>query len=427
MTSNGLAARASAVLPGGVNSPVRAFRAVGGDPVFAREAHGAYLTTVSGEKLLDYVMSWGAVILGHDHPAVRSRLTTAVTRGVSFGVTCPAEVELAELICDMVPSIEMVRFVNSGTEATMSAARLARAATGRDVIVKVDGGYHGHGDSFLVSAGSGVATLGLPNSPGVPAELAKLTLTVPFNDAGEMESVLTEFGDRVAAVILEPFLGNAGFIPPAPGYLEAVRSLTRASGTLLIFDEVMTGFRVGTAGAQGTCGVTPDITTLGKVIGGGLPIGAYGGRKELMELVAPAGPVYQAGTLSGNPLAMAAGLAVLSEIRREDPYDALSASSGLIAERLASVAASRGVPMSVAHAGGMWGFFFHPGPVVDYAAAKAADTDLFARFHREALRLGVLLAPSPFEAGFVSLAHTNDIITETTDRLTDALDRSIAE
>ncbi len=421
-----LARRARSVLPGGVNSPVRAFGSVGGAPIFAREASGAHLTTVSGQRLVDYVMSWGAVLLGHDHPTVRERVTSAVRQGLSFGVTGPREIELAERVCELVPSVEMIRFVSSGTEATMSAVRLARAATGRDLIVKIAGGYHGHGDSFLVSAGSGVATLGLPNSPGVPAELAKLTLTVAFNDVDEMHEVIAAHGERVAAVIVEPFLGNAGFIPPEPGYLETVRASTRTAGSLLVFDEVMTGFRVEAAGAQGALGVTPDLTTLGKVIGGGLPIGAYGGRRELMELVAPAGAVYQAGTLSGNPLAMAAGTAVLDEICTSDPYEFLAARSRQLTDGLRSAARSRGVPISVAYAGGMWGFFFHDGPVRNYEDASASDTELFARFHREALRQGVLLPPSPFEAGFISLAHTEDLVSETVDRLARALDLATA-
>ncbi len=413
--------RAQAVLPGGVNSPVRAFRAVGGDPFFVREAHGAHLTTTDDETLVDYVLSWGAILLGHDAPEVRETLSHALARGTSYGVTCEAEIELAELVVELVPSVEMVRFVNSGTEATMSAIRLARAATGRDLILKFDGAYHGHADSFLVAAGSGVATLGLPNSPGVPAELARLTLTAAFNDLAAVEALLDAHRDRVAAVIVEPYFGNAGFIPPAAGFLEGLRRLTSARGVLLIFDEVMTGFRVHPGGAQARTGVSPDLTTLGKVIGGGLPVGAYGGRRDLMERIAPSGPVYQAGTLSGNPLAMAAGLAALRTARACSVWEVLERRSAALVAGLAEAARTVGVPVTGGHAGGMWGCFFHEGPVLDFAAATASDTALFSRFHRAARGLGVFLPPSPFEAVFVSAAHTDAIVADTIDRLADAL------
>lgn len=419
--SRDLVRRAERVAPGGVHSPVRAFRAVGGDPLFVREAHGAELVTVDGERLIDYVLSWGPLLLGHDHPAVREGLAAALSRGTSYGFSSPAEVELAELICEMIPSIEMVRFVNSGTEATMAAVRVARAATGRDLIVKFEGCYHGHADGFLVAAGSGVATLSLPDSPGVPADLARLTLSCPFNDLDALRAAFEKHGDRIAAVIVEPFIGNAGFIPPAPEFLPELRRLTAERGALLIFDEVMTGFRVHPGGAQALAGVRPDLTTLGKVIGGGLPVGAYGGRRSLMELVAPAGKVYQAGTLSGNPLAMAAGLATLRTARSGDVFSQLERRTRTLIEGLKAAAASLEVPVTAGHAGSMWGFFFTPGPVRSFADAKRSDTALFARFHRAARARGVLLPPSAFEACFVSAAHTDEIIARTVDRLADAL------
>ncbi len=416
--------RALAVLPGGVNSPVRAFRAVGGDPFFVKEAHGAHLTTTEDERLIDYVLAWGALLLGHDHPTVREALQEALARGTSYGITCPAEVELAELIAEMVPSVKMVRFVNSGTEATMAAVRLARAATGRDLIVKFDGAYHGHADSFLVAAGSGVATLGLPDSPGVPADLARLTITAPFNDIGGIETLFTQYGDRIAAVIVEPFLGNAGFVPPLPGFLEGLREITRAWGSLLIFDEVMTGFRVHPGGAQGLTGVKPDLTTLGKVIGGGLPVGAYGGTRELMEMVAPAGAVYQAGTLVGNPLTMSAGLAALRTIDSESVHEQLERRTRKLVRGLAGAAESLGLQFTVGHAGAMWGCYFHPGPVNNFEDVRASDVRRFSSFHRHARRHGVFLPPSPFEACFVSAAHTDEIIEDTIDRLAKALAES---
>jgi glutamate-1-semialdehyde 2,1-aminomutase len=418
--------RAQAVLPGGVNSPVRAFHGVGGEPLFVREAHGARLITVDGQELIDYVMSWGALLLGHDHPAVRRALAEAVTRGTSYGFTCPAEVELAELVVSTVPSVKMLRCVNSGTEATMAAVRLARAATGRDCIVKFEGAYHGHADSFLVAAGSGAATLGLPNSPGVPSDLARLTFTATFNDIGSVETLFAQYGERIAAVIVEPFLGNAGFIPPIPGFLEGMRDITRAWDALLIFDEVMTGFRVHPGGAQALTGVLPDLTTLGKVIGGGLPVGAYGGSRELMEMVAPAGSVYQAGTLAGNPLAMTAGLATLRLLQRDHVYEAVERRTRVLVEGLTAAAEALGIPIVAGHAGALWGFYFHPGPVTNFADARACDTARFAAFHRAALRRGVLLPPSPFEACFVSAAHTDGIIADTVERLANALAESAA-
>ena len=413
--------RAQRVLPGGVNSPVRAFRAVGGDPIMAREAHGATLTDVDGVSYTDYLMSWGALLHGHDHPDIRRAVQEALERGTSYGLTSPAEVDLAERIVRLVPSVEMVRFVVSGTEATMSAVRLARAATGWDLLIKFDGAYHGHADSFLVAAGSGVATFGLPNSPGVPADLAKLTLICPFNDAGAVRETLKRHAGKVAAIIVEPYFGNAGFIPPADGFLAALRSLADEAGALLIFDEVITGFRVHPGGAQALTGVRPDLTTLGKIIGGGLPVGAYGGRRDLMERVAPHGDVYQAGTLAGNPMAMAAGLAGLELAGKPGFYDTLERRTRTLVDGLTAAADAVGVPFTAAHEGSLFGFFFHAGPVRNYAEAKQCDVKLFTRFHAAARSRGVLLAPSAFEAAFLSAAHTDAIVADTVEKLADAL------
>jgi glutamate-1-semialdehyde 2,1-aminomutase len=417
--------RALAVLPGGVNSPVRAFRAVGGSPFFVAGAAGARLTDADGRTYIDYVCSWGPLILGHAHPAVLTALREAAARGWTYGTPCAAEVELAELVCARMPSIEMVRFVNSGTEATMAALRLARAATGRDLVLKFEGCYHGHADSFLVKAGSGVATLGLPDSPGVPRALAELTLTAPFNDGPAVEAAFARHGDALAAVIVEPYVGNAGFIPPLPGFHEALRSLCDRHGALLIFDEVMTGFRVAPGGAQERLGVRPDLTTLGKIIGGGLPVGAYGGRADLMRRIAPAGPVYQAGTLSGNPLAMAAGLATLRGTTTPGFYQTLEQRTAALVDGIAAAARRRGVPVTAGHAGSMWGVYLTAGPVRNYADARRVDTALFARWHRAALAGGVFLAPSAFEAGFVSSAHTQEDIDVTIARLDTALGEAL--
>ncbi|HEX9935510.1 MAG TPA: glutamate-1-semialdehyde 2,1-aminomutase [Longimicrobium sp.] len=413
--------RAQAVTPGGVNSPVRAFRSVGGEPFFVARAQGSRIWDVDGNEYIDYVLSWGPMILGHAHPAVIAAVTDAAARGTSYGAPTAAEVELAELVRELVPSMERVRFVNSGTEATMSAIRLARGFTGRDLILKFDGCYHGHGDSFLVKAGSGVATLGLPNSPGVPAELSKLTLTAPFNDLHAVEAVFRAHPGKIAAVILEPVVGNAGFIAPVDGFLEGLRRVTEDDGALLVFDEVMTGFRVARGGAQERFGIVPDLTTLGKVIGGGLPVGAYGGRREIMDQVAPVGPVYQAGTLSGNPLAMAAGLAQLRILRDEDPYPALERSTARLVEGLLGVAAELGVPASGGSLGSMWGMFFAPGPVRSFDEAKGSDVPLFNRFFHAMLERGVFLAPSQFEAGFTSTAHSEEDVDATVDRAREAL------
>jgi glutamate-1-semialdehyde 2,1-aminomutase len=413
--------RAKRVLPGGVNSPVRAFRAVGGTPFFVARAEGARLFDADGKSYLDYVCSWGPLILGHAHPAVLAAVREAAQRGWTYGAPCEAEVELAEEVRRRMPSLAMMRFVNSGTEATMAAVRLARAATGRDLIIKFDGCYHGHADGFLVKAGSGVATLGLPDSPGVPAALASLTLTAPFNDADAVAALFASHADRIAAVIVEPYVGNAGFIAPEPGFHSALRSVCDRHGALLIFDEVMTGFRVAAGGAQARLGIKPDLTTLGKIIGGGFPVGAYGGRADLMKRIAPEGPVYQAGTLSGNPVAMAAGLATLRETSRQGFYEALERRTERLVSGLTKIAEGRAVPTSVGYAGSMWGAYFTEGPVRNYADAKTADTGLFARWHQAALARGVFLAPSAFEAGFVSSAHSDADIDFTIRELDAAL------
>jgi glutamate-1-semialdehyde 2,1-aminomutase len=408
-------------LPGGVNSPVRAFRAVGGTPFFVARAEGSRLIDVDGTSYIDYVCSWGPLILGHVHPAVLAAVQQATQRGWTYGAPCDAEVELAEEVRRRMPSLEMMRFVNSGTEATMAAVRLARAATGRELIVKFDGCYHGHADGFLVKAGSGVATLGLPDSPGVPAALASLTLTAPFNDARAVADLFREHADRIAAIIVEPFVGNAGFIAPEPGFHGELRSLCDRYGALLIFDEVMTGFRVAAGGAQAVLGVKPDLTTLGKIIGGGFPVGAYGGGAGLMKRIAPEGPVYQAGTLSGNPVAMAAGLATLRETSRPGFYEELELRTKRLTRGLRDMAKRHDVRATVGHAGSMWGAYFTEGPVRNYTDAKRTDTALFARWHKAALGRGVFLAPSAFEAGFVSSAHSEADIDFTIEQLDAAL------
>ncbi|HZI21992.1 MAG TPA: glutamate-1-semialdehyde 2,1-aminomutase [Gemmatimonadales bacterium] len=416
--------RAKVVLPGGVNSPVRAFRAVGGTPFFVARAEGARLTDVDGKSYLDYVCSWGPLIAGHAHPAVLEAIRAAAVRGWTYGAPCEAEVELAELVCRRMPSVEMVRLVNSGTEATMAAVRLARAATKRELVLKFAGCYHGHADGFLVKAGSGVATLGLPDSPGVPAATAGLTLTVPFNDTAAVADLFERRGPELAAVIVEPWVGNAGFIAPSPDFHPTLRELCDRHGALLIFDEVMTGFRVAAGGAQERLAVHADLTTLGKIIGGGMPVGAYGGRADLMRLVAPDGPVYQAGTLSGNPVAMAAGLATLRETERPQFYETLERRTARLVAGIRDAARRRGVAITGGHAGSMWGVQFTAGLVRNFADARAADTARFARWHRAALARGVFLAPSAFEAGFVSSAHTDADIDFTIAQLDAALDEA---
>jgi glutamate-1-semialdehyde 2,1-aminomutase len=409
-TSERLFADALDLLPGGVSSPVRAFRAVGGSPLFIERGEGAYLVDVDGNRYLDYVLSWGPLILGHAHPRVVGALEEALRRGTSFGAPSPLELELAQLIRNAMPSLELIRFVSSGTEATMSALRVARAYTERTKIVKFVGCYHGHADLLLVQAGSGVATLGLPDSPGVTPGAVRDTLTAPFNDLPAVER-LFETHDDIAAVIVEPVAGNMGLVLPQPGVLEGLREVTAANGTLLVFDEVMTGFRVHPGGAQALYGVTPDLTTLGKVIGGGLPVGAYGGRREIMELVAPAGPVYQAGTLSGNPLAMTAGIETLRAVSEPGVWDGLEH----VGERLEAGLSSLSGAVQVARAGTMFGMFFSDAPVTSWDVARQADTSRFAAFHRAMLERGVYLAPSQFEAGFLSTAHGDAEIDATLD------------
>jgi glutamate-1-semialdehyde 2,1-aminomutase len=403
--SRALFERAQALLPGGVNSPVRAFRSVGGQPFFAARAEGAYLHDVDGNRYVDYVGSWGPMIAGHAHPHVLAAVERTMRDGLSFGVPNALEVTMAETLTRLVPSCEMVRMVNSGTEATLSAIRLARGATGRARIVKFEGCYHGHGDSFLVKAGSGALTLGLPDSPGVPAALADLTLTLPFNDFDAATRLFEQQGASIACLIVEPIVGNANCILPADGFLQHLRELCTQHGALLIFDEVMTGFRVALGGAQARYGVTPDLSTFGKIIGGGMPVGAYGGRRDLMAQIAPSGPIYQAGTLSGNPVAMAAGLATLELIQAPGFHAALEARTHQLCDGLEAAAREAGVPFATTRSCAMFGLYFRAGPVASYADAMASDVAAFRRFFHAMLERGVYLAPSAFEAGFLSSAH----------------------
>ncbi len=403
--SRALFAEAVTLLPGGVDSPVRAFKAVGGEPLFIQRGEGPWLFDVDGNRYIDYVLSWGPLVLGHAHPRVLAAITRAASRGTSFGAPSPLELDLARMVRGLMPSVELIRFVNSGTEAAMSALRLARAFTGRDKIVKFSGGYHGHADMLLVQAGSGAATLGLPDSPGVPAAVTADTLSCAYNNLEAVEQIFDRQRDGIAAVIVEPVAGNMGVILPELGFLPGLRALTNAHGALLIFDEVMTGFRVHPGGAQALYGVTPDLSVLGKVIGGGLPVGAYGGRRDIMSLVAPAGPMYQAGTLSGNPLAMSAGIATLEELSLPGTWDRLEKTTRDLAEGLSRAARAAGVPLQVSQAGSMFGAFFSAEPVKDWETAKKSDTARFARYFRRMLEEGVYLAPSQFEAGFVSTAH----------------------
>lgn len=411
--STSLFAQAREYLPGGVNSPVRAMRAVGREPIFMERGLGARMWDVDGNQYLDYVGSWGPMILGHCHPAVVAALHAAVDKGTSFGTPSALEVEMARRLVEAVPSVEMIRMTNSGTEATMSALRVARGHTGRDRILKFAGCYHGHGDSLLVQAGSGVATFGLPDSPGVTEGTARDTLTVAFNDLDAVREVFSRVGEQIAAVIVEPIAGNMGCVPPAPGFLEGLRAVTSEYGAVLIFDEVMTGFRVAYGGAQERYGVLPDMTTLGKVIGGGLPVGAFGGRREIMEKVAPAGSIYQAGTLSGNPLAMAAGIATLDVLAGGGAYAILESRGARLQEGLEAAARAAGVPACVQRVGAMLTVFFTAGPVTDFATAKRSDTERYGAFFRGMLERGIYLAPSQFEAVFLSVAHTEDDIDRT--------------
>lgn len=413
-TSKDLIERARVHIPGGVNSPVRAFNGVGGDPVFFDHALGACLYDVSGRSYIDYVGSWGPMIAGHANPAIISAVQKAVARGLSFGAPAAAEVTMAERLCELVDSMDMVRMVNSGTEATMSAIRVARAATGRDRIVKFEGCYHGHADAFLVKAGSGALTLGVPNSPGVPSALADLTLTLPFNDLSAVQECFAQQGNEIACLIVEPVAGNMNCIPPLEGYLQGLRDLCDQYGVLLIFDEVMTGFRVALGGAQSLYGVTPDLSTFGKVIGGGMPVGAFGGKQEFLELVAPAGPVYQAGTLSGNPVAMAAGLATLDQITSPGFYEALGEKTKNLVSGLQREADIAGVPFTTTAVGGMFGLFFSGAEkIINFEQSGAVDVEMFKRFFHAMLENGVYLAPSAYEAGFVSSAHTEEHIHAT--------------
>jgi len=419
--SDDLFNRAQQVIPGGVNSPVRAFRAVGGKPVFIQRGSGAHIWDVDGNDYIDYVGSWGPLIFGHRPAEVIEALNQVLAIGTSFGAPTEAEVELAELITTLLPSVEKVRLVNSGTEATMSAIRLARGFTARERIIKFEGCYHGHGDSLLVRAGSGVATLGLPDSPGVPSGLAELTTVLPFNNANAVKSEFNRRGNEIACVIVEPVAGNMGCVEPHFGYLELLRDLTKHSGSILIFDEVMTGFRVALGGAQQRYGIRPDLTTMGKIIGGGLPVGAYGGRAEIMDRVAPSGPVYQAGTLSGNPLAVSAGLATLKRLQTERPYDRLEALGAQLERGLAEAAARAGVAGRLNRVGSMFTLFFTDREVADFQAARTADTERFNRFFHGMLDQGIYLPPSQFEAAFISAAHTESDIDKTIRAATQAL------
>lgn len=407
-TSQSLFEQAQKVIPGGVNSPVRAFKGVGGTPVFIEKAQGAYITDSEGKRYIDYVGSWGPMVLGHNHPAIIDAVLKAVPNGLSFGAPTAIEIELAELVCKLVPSIEMVRMVSSGTEATMSAIRLARGYTGRDKIIKFEGCYHGHSDSLLVKAGSGALTLGQPSSPGVPEDFAKHTLTCEYNNLDSVKQAFEQYPNDIACLIIEPVAGNMNCIPPKEGFLQGLRELCTQYGAVFIIDEVMTGFRVALGGAQAHYGVTPDLTTLGKIIGGGMPVGAFGGKKEIMEFIAPTGPVYQAGTLSGNPIAMSAGLACLTELAKEGNEQLLAQKTKTLAEGFKALADKHGIPLTVQYVGGMFGLFFTEQAAIEsYQDVMKCDVKAFNTFFHKMLDKGVYLAPSAFEAGFMSLAHSD--------------------
>lgn len=410
-------------IPGGVNSPVRAFKSVGGSPVFIDKGEGSTITDVDGNTYIDYIGSWGPLILGHAHPRIIKAIQETAVLGTSFGAPTKRETEMAQLVCEIVPSVEVVRMVNSGTEATMSALRLARGYTKRNKIMKFEGCYHGHADSLLIKAGSGVATLSLPDSPGVPEATAINTITVPYNDLDSVRLAFEKYGDDLAAVIVEPIAGNMGVVPPAAGFLEGLREITKAYGTLLIFDEVMTGFRVARGGAQELYKITPDLTTMGKVIGGGLPVGAYGGKREIMEQIAPAGPIYQAGTLSGNPLAMAAGMAMLQELGQPGVYEQLEARSKRLAEGLKENAEKLGIPHTINRVGSMVCLFFTDTPVVNYETAKTVDLERFSKYFSNLLDEGIMIPPSQFEGMFVSTAHTEADIERTIEAAFNAMKR----
>ncbi|CAB1079034.1 Glutamate-1-semialdehyde 2,1-aminomutase (EC [Olavius algarvensis Delta 1 endosymbiont] len=411
--SQSLYERAVQIIPGGVNSPVRACKSVGADPLFIDRADGCMIYDADGNGYIDYIGSWGPMILGHRHPAVLEAVNAVLGKGTSFGAPTELEIQLAEMVIDAVASVDVVRMVNSGTEAAMSAIRLARGVTGRDLVIKFDGCYHGHADTLLVAAGSGVATLGIPDSPGVPHDVAKHTLSLPFNDIEAVERVMDKQGDQVACVIIEPVAGNMGLVPPADGYLEALRKVTEQHGVILIFDEVMTGFRVAYGGAQTLYGITPDLTCFGKVIGGGLPVGAYGGKKEIMSQIAPQGSVYQAGTLSGNPIAMSAGIATLEQLKKEGVYESLAAKSERLVAGLAEASQKAGIATRVDHVGSMLGMFFNDRDVTNFEEAKTCDLERFSAFYQGMRRAGIYIAPSQFEVLFLSAAHTDEDIDAT--------------
>ncbi|HCR12530.1 glutamate-1-semialdehyde 2,1-aminomutase [Solidesulfovibrio sp.] len=408
-----LFAKAQQLIPGGVNSPVRACRSVGCDPLFIASANGSKMTTVEGREMIDYVMSWGPMLLGHNHPEVNAAIHAAADKGASFGAPCPDEVALAQAVVDAVPGIDMVRMVNSGTEATMSAVRLARGFTGKSMVVKCIGGYHGHADAFLAAAGSGLATFCIPGTPGVPEDTVRHTLLAPYNDLAAFKELFRTRPD-IACVIVEPVAGNMGLVPPAPGFLEGLRELTAKHDALLIFDEVITGFRLAYGGAQSVFGIDPDLTCLGKIIGGGLPVGAYGGKRRIMERIAPCGDVYQAGTLSGNPLAMAAGLATLRALEKAD-YDGLAARTKALAEEMAAILREKGAPVYLTHIASLFTLFFCQGPVTDFESAKAGDAALYASFYNQMREAGIILAPSAYECAFTSFAHSEDDYARTLD------------